>query len=673
MSNSARLSVPYPVVAVRLVTVALLGIGFIGSGFAQNSFLWGTSSTTGVEQGGGLYMLDPNSGAADLVGFSGVTNAQRSVSISGIDFHPRTGVLYGVVGGSGFGNPGSDLITIDAETGVGTIVGTISGSGFDPSDQTPPSGCGSLAFAPDGRLFAGCWEGEVGPTQGKILEIDPETGAVLELHATTNGELLTGLAFTPEGVLWGSRGGNIGEGPAVLYTVDPDTGTILSTLPLSDADARVSSLAFAPDGTLYASLPQESTLATISRAFGMVTKVGSYGDTVARISGLASTSNVFKDCSVSFDPRGASFGADGGLGETIFTLMENPATAPSSCPGSMDLIASDVPWITVTDIKIVGSLIGMTGRMVKGPVKFQVDPLGLSGARQGTISARVGLTDGGSIRTTFVVTQSAAEGESHEITGVLDAASGVASISPGSIVSVFGFFADQTALASSIPLSFDLDGFSVTFDGMPGALFGVFAGDTFDQANVQVPWGVDVSDGKVEVKVHWKDEAGEVWSEPFEVDGALASPGIYMFPPGSTQAIVTNFQLPDDDVIAGSWAQAPGSVDPVVGQAAAIGGLVIIWANGLGPVVPEPLTGELPPGDAPVPTKTVRVTIGGQPAQVLGAVLQATNVGLSQINAFVPAGVAPGDNVPIVIEVDCGEGKIIRSRADVTIAVRAAP
>lgn len=622
-------------------------------------------------------MLDPNSGAAELVGFSGITNAQRSVSISGIDFHPQTGVLYGIVGGSGGDNPGSDLITIDTETGTGTPVGTISGSGFDPSDQTPPSGCGSLAFAPDGRLFAGCWQGEAGPTEGKIVEIDPATGAVVALHTTTSAELLTGLAFSPEGVLWGARGGNIGDDPAVLHTVNPDTGTILSTLPLSEADARVSSLAFAPDGTLYASLPQESTLATISTTSGTITKVGSYSDTVARIAGLASTTNAFKDCSLSFDPRGAAFEAGGGTGETTLTLIENPATAPSSCPGSMDLVSSDVPWITITDIDLFGRLIGMTGRIVDGPVNFKVDPLGLSGSRQGTISATVALTAGGRIRTTFLVTQSAEEDGAHTITGVIDAAAGEALISPGSIVSVFGIFASQTDAVGSIPVPFDRGGFSVTFDGKPGALFGVFFRDDFgalsDQANVQMPWDVDVSDGKVEVKVHWKDEAGEVWSEPFEVDGALASPGIYMFPAGTTQAIVTNFKLPGDDVIAGSWAQAPGSVDPVVGQAAAIGGVIIIWGNGLGPVIPEPLTGELPAGDVPMATKTVRLTIGGQPAQVLAAVLQPTNVGLSQINAIVPPGVTPGDKVPIVIEVDCGNGTILQSRADVTIAVRAAP
>jgi uncharacterized protein (TIGR03437 family) len=146
-----------------------------------------------------------------------------------------------------------------------------------------------------------------------------------------------------------------------------------------------------------------------------------------------------------------------------------------------------------------------------------------------------------------------------------------------------------------------------------------------------------------------------------------------MFPPLTTQAIVTNFHISGDDVIEGSWAQAAGTVDAIVGQPAAIGGVIVIWGNGLGPVTPEPLTGALPPGDFPIPTKTVRVTIGGQSAQVLAALLHPTSVGLSQINAIVPEGVVPGDNVPIIIEVVCDDSTVIRSRADVTIAIRPAP
>ena len=102
--------------------------------------------------------------------------------------------------------------------------------------------------------------------------------------------------------------------------------------------------------------------------------------------------------------------------------------------------------------------------------------------------------------------------------------------------------------------------------------------------------------------------------------------------------------------------------------------MATLWCDGLGPVSPEPPTGDIPRGGTvPVTSKTVRVFVGGVSAQVLGAVLQPTSVGLNQINITIPNGVTPGDAVPIVIEVDCGDGKIFRSREDATIAVRAAP
>ena len=87
-----------------------------------------------------------------------------------------------------------------------------------------------------------------------------------------------------------------------------------------------------------------------------------------------------------------------------------------------------------------------------------------------------------------------------------------------------------------------------------------------------------------------------------------------------------------------------------------------------------PETGDVPPpGTVPFADKTVRVFVGGVEAQVLGAALQPTSVGLNQINILIPDGVTPGDAVPIVIEVECPDGTKLRSREDVTIAVRAAP
>ena len=100
--------------------------------------------------------------------------------------------------------------------------------------------------------------------------------------------------------------------------------------------------------------------------------------------------------------------------------------------------------------------------------------------------------------------------------------------------------------------------------------------------------------------------------------------------------------------------------------------MIIAWANGLGPI-----SGTVPDGDAPglgsellVPTKQVRLFIGGQEATILGTpVLHPTLAALFQINAIVPGGITPGDEVPIEIEVDCGDGQVFRSRSDVFIAV----
>ena len=267
----------------------------------------------------------------------------------------------------------------------------------------------------------------------------------------------------------------------------------------------------------------------------------------------------------------------------------------------------------------------------------------------------------------------------HEVTGVFDAAGFQDLISPGSIVAIGGEFTDQTAVASSVPLSMNLNGFSVTFNGLPGALFGVFEGDDFgvpfDQANVQVPWLLDTSAGTVDVVVNWDNGAlsesarAKVSSAPFAANAAPASPGIFAI---GLQAIVTNFSLAGDDVIPGSFAQPANSIPGVDNQPAAIGGVITIWCNGLGPVTPLPPTGAAP-GSTLFVDKIIRVLVGGEQATVLGSVLHPDLVGLNQINAFVPEGVTPGDAVPIVIEVECDDGTKIRSREDVTIAVRSRP
>ena len=254
--------------------------------------------------------------------------------------------------------------------------------------------------------------------------------------------------------------------------------------------------------------------------------------------------------------------------------------------------------------------------------------------------------------------------------GVLNAASNVQAPdplhppAPGSIASIFGHFAWGSANATSVPLPTELAGITVAFNGIPAPLFAVIRGSdlglTFDQINAQIPWGVETASGVATVVVTHDGQS----TSPVEIQVAPVSPGIFTFEFGSGPAIVQNFQLAMDDVIDGSFAQAEGSIPGQVTQPAPIGGVVILYANGLG-AVNEPI--EDGAAGLRQPQAEIRVLIGGVEAQILGVVLHPTLVALNQLNVFVPA-VEPGDQVSIQVEADG-----ILSRPDVYIAVREAP
>ncbi|MDX1395753.1 MAG: hypothetical protein R3195_15325, partial [Gemmatimonadota bacterium] len=237
---------------------------------------------------GSLFAIDPATGQATLIGSTDVNDCTGVPSMSDVDYQPGTGTIYGIIGSA---LRGGVLVTVDPATGAATVVGTLVGAGFDVSCGAG-GGSDALAFTPDGRLFAGGWAG--GFAGGSLLEIDPATGAVIatvqtfdQVNVGDNGHL-AGLATDPQGQLWASRGGsNLGT----IHTVDITSG-ITSTLQLVDSQGaaefvHVSDIAFAADGTLYASLSRENMLATIDTQTGLLTRIGSYGAVVTRMSGLA--------------------------------------------------------------------------------------------------------------------------------------------------------------------------------------------------------------------------------------------------------------------------------------------------------------------------------------------------------------------------------------------------
>jgi uncharacterized protein (TIGR03437 family) len=80
------------------------------------------------------------------------------------------------------------------------------------------------------------------------------------------------------------------------------------------------------------------------------------------------------------------------------------------------------------------------------------------------------------------------------------------------------------------------------------------------------------------------------------------------------------------------------------------GELVILYATGLGQVAPAIPTGALPAGVSNTVSR-VSLTIGGIGAVPDFAGLAGCCVGLNQVNVRIPAGVTPGNAVPVVLSI----------------------
>lgn len=253
-------------------------------------------------------------------------------------------------------------------------------------------------------------------------------------------------------------------------------------------------------------------------------------------------------------------------------------------------------------------------------------------------------------------------------------------IAPGSIISVFGdnlgIKVTETgietvlALATDVPLSTELADYALRFGDREAPLFFVGGQSTDDvaftgQINAQVPWETPLGESEVSI-VFSPDEGEEQTSDPQTVQVALLSPALFTFDFGPGRAAGLNIQVDAaSDVINGSIVQPVNAFPGSVSQPAKLGGVVTLFANGLGPVDPPGVSGANSLDVLRSVTVPVTVTVGGAEAQVLFAGLTPEFVGLYQINIIVPFGVVPGDDVPVVVT----QGGL-SSRTDVTIAVR---
>jgi uncharacterized protein (TIGR03437 family) len=230
--------------------------------------------------------------------------------------------------------------------------------------------------------------------------------------------------------------------------------------------------------------------------------------------------------------------------------------------------------------------------------------------------------------------------------GASNAASGLgAYISPGGLVSIYGQqMASQAVTSGNPPFQTNVNGTQVLMGGV--ALPLRYVGGT--QINAQVPFGLGI-DTQQQLIV----QDGNSLSVPQSLVVAAAQPGIYTQDlSGKGPGIITDYTTGNQEITASNPAH--------------VGDTLVIYCNGLGAVSPPVPTGTPAPTDTLTQTtNAVTVTIGGVSEAAEFAGLAPGYPDLYQVNAAVPAGVQPGNAVPVVLTV-AGQS----SPAVVTIVVQ---
>jgi uncharacterized protein (TIGR03437 family) len=203
----------------------------------------------------------------------------------------------------------------------------------------------------------------------------------------------------------------------------------------------------------------------------------------------------------------------------------------------------------------------------------------------------------------------------------------------GLLVSIFGTGLADTAVSAGLPLPASLGTTSVVLSNGEVLPLLYAAGDII---NVQIPYDAAVNSTQQLVV-----QRGNAISVPVPIAVFTASPSILSANgTGSGQGHV--------------YVIGTGGVETQANQnaPATAGNPVVIYCVGLGAVSPSVSAGAIAPGSPLSMANTpVTVTFGNQTVTAGFAGLTPGLAGLYQVNATVPAGVTPGNQVPVTISV----------------------
>ncbi len=223
--------------SIKLVLAFLLAVA---SGLSVASPVYITAN-----DGADLYTVDTSNGASTLVGAFGAS----APSVYALSFS-SAGVLYGISAGSGWTN--GQLEIINAKTGVATAVGSGTGIG----------NLMSMAFAPDGTLYAASW------ATNDLYTINTTTGAATVVGALGFGGVMD-IDF--------DNSGNMYALSSSLYKVNTSTGA--GTLATTLSDTCLMGMAIGAGNTFYATdyCVANTPLYKLNPVTGALTSVGDTG------------------------------------------------------------------------------------------------------------------------------------------------------------------------------------------------------------------------------------------------------------------------------------------------------------------------------------------------------------------------------------------------------------
>jgi len=308
--------------------------------------------------------------------------------------------------------------------------------------------------------------------------------------------------------------------------------------------------------------------------------------------------------------------------------------APASQTLHATSSARPIPYTVSTQVSSVARWLKVSpdsGQTV-GIVTVTADPTGLpQGVYSGSVLFRPTESGLNSVAVPVTLVVGCAQGgciSQPQITTVVNGASFHPGGAPGAFMTLFGSgLADGVRESSTYPLPTVLGSTTVTVNGAAAPLFYV----STSRIDFQMPGAVVPQSGNVVVN---NGAAGSRASLSYEVALANVSPGLFVTPDKRAQA------LNGDSTPHTAATPIPA------------GGDVSLFLTGQGAVTPPVPDGTAAPvSPYSIINGAVTVTIGTKSAQVTYKGLAPGRAAQAQVNAIVPAGLAPGDQ-PVYISID---------------------